>query len=304
MIAGCGSNTPQQNLDLPDILSWIGPDADIVSVLSTEANECISPPSHSQEMQNLVLGRLAFSSPFLLGGQATRQNLSCQACHTQGSRNQHFFIHGMSDKAGTADISNFHFSKSLGDTVFNPVDIPSLSDAIRNIDYDRSKNDLETFIDHLITEEFTGNTPSPEIKTALLFYLRSLDDNICAQEQLPQYLQGAALLDYKIATLSKAFTTLEQNRFTQETQNFMATALRLELGRLSRRFPDSQTMQTQFIAISQNLNARGQDISQEQLIKAAHLWQKLTPSLDKAYAQSLYHPENIEKWVKTFDRQH
>lgn len=298
-IAGCAERGPQSDsitsvLNPPDITRWAKPDTDVVALLSSEPNECLPPLSQSNDFQIVALGRMAFRSPFLLGGQATRRGLTCQACHSQGARNENFFVIGLSDAPGTADVSSFHFSDELGDETFNPSPIPSLSDDIRNIDYDPAKPDFEDFVTRLITKEFTGKNPSPEIKAALLTYLRTLDDSHCEAAILTR----RDLLAYNVEVIAQTFETLGQNNFTGATQNFLTAALRIELGRLHSRFPYTQDVQTGLAAISQSLNSRGADITEPQIIEAAAQWQALAPKIMNYYETSLFHPETIEKWAR------
>lgn len=292
-IAGCAKRASQIEFNPPDITRWAKPDTDVVSLLSSEPNECLAEPSQDQGSQIIALGRMAFRSPFLLGGQATRRGLTCQACHSQGARNENFFVIGLSDAPGTADVSSFHFSDELGDETFNPSPIPSLSDNIRNIDYDPAKTDFEDFVTRLITKEFTGKNPSPEIKSALLTYLRSLDDTYCSET----VLTGPSLLAYKIDIIAQTFAALEQNDFTIATQNFLAAALRIELGRLNSRFPYTGDIQNGLTAISRSLNSRGADITRSQITKAAMQWQALVPNIQAQYDASLFYPQTIKKWA-------
>ena len=108
-LAACSAQPSKSTNAAPEILRWVHPEADIVSVLSEEPRECLSAQANYQE----TLGRLAFRSPFLLGGQAARRGLTCQACHSQGQTNTNFFVVGLSDTPGTADVTSFHFSDSL-----------------------------------------------------------------------------------------------------------------------------------------------------------------------------------------------
>ncbi|MEP1231067.1 MAG: hypothetical protein ABJG88_10365 [Litorimonas sp.] len=292
--AGCGKPAPQTNINTPDITRWAQPDVDIAKLLSVEPNECLKPVTRAVDIQDIALGRMAFRSPFLLGGQATRKGLTCQACHTQGVRNENFFITGLSEAPGTADVSNFHFSDELGDEIFNPTPIPSLSDDIRNVDYDPKKTDFEDFVTRLITKEFTGKNPSPEIKTALLKYLRQLDNSQCSV----QILTGPDLLDYKVKVIGQSFDVLAQNNFTRASQNFLAAALRIELGRLDTRFPNVEPVQSALADISQSLNTRGGDILPENITQAADKWAKLSADIPQFYDQSLFNPLTIKLWAQ------
>jgi len=293
-LAGCAEREPQEAVEPPDIIRWTKPGANIVALLYSEPNECLPAAVQSAEFQTIALGRMAFRSPFLLGGQATRRGLTCQACHTQGARNENFFVIGLSDTPGTADVSSFHFSDELGDEIFNPSPIPSLSDDIRGVDYDPAKTDFEDFVTRLITKEFTGKNPSPEIKSALLTYLRALDDTHCETA----ILTGEDLMAYKVDVIGQTFEVLAQNNFTVATQNFLTAALRVELGRLNSRFPNSPDMRGELLTISQSLNNRGADITETQIIAASAQWKILAPKVKDFYESSLFYPQTIENWTR------
>jgi len=106
-LAACNGETSKPSTDTPapQITTWIHSDTNLVSALSEEPRECLPPIANTQT----TLGRLAFRSPFLLGGQAARRGLTWR----------------------------------------------------------------------LITKEFTGPEPTPEVESALLSYLRALDDSYC-----------------------------------------------------------------------------------------------------------------------------
>ena len=268
----------------PDITRWALPDADFVAVLSEEPNECLTDnPSDNQ-----IMGRLAFRSPFLLGGQAARRGLTCQACHGQGQVNSHFFVVGLSETPGTADVTSFHFSDVLGDESFNPVPIPSLADDIEGVDFDPAVPDLDKFVTRLITKEFTGPVPSPQVQASLLAYLRGLTDTPCATPTL----KSEALLEYKLRVIEQSFDMLGGSNLPQEAFDFMVAALRVELGRLHIRFPNDQPLQDDLEALSQTL--RGMSVAE---LKTAHQdWAGLTPKLSAAYKRSLFNPIIISEW--------
>jgi len=192
-----------------------------------------------QKDPNIQLGRAAFRSPFLLGGQAARQGLTCQACHTQGQTNSHFFVVGLSEEPGTADVTNFHFSDDLGDEVFNPSLIPSLSDEAQGVDYNPQSAALEALVTRLITKEFNGETPDPTLFAGLVSYLRALDVKTCAvptEDDVPT-LQGAALMEYNIDGISDMFTALKTADYSSAPKQFMIASLRHEIGNRCRARP-------------------------------------------------------------------
>ena len=288
-LAACSGETSQSaaNIPAPEITSWIHPDTDVVSALSEEPRECLPPTADTQS----TLGRLAFRSPFLLGGQAARRGLTCQACHGQGQVNSHFFVVGLSDSPGTADVTSFHFSDVLGDEVFNPVPIPSLSDDVEGVDYTPETKALEAFVRRLITKEFTGPEPTPEVEAALLTYLRALDDKNCAAPTI----KGRDNLDYKLKIISDSLEAIPKQNLSMESHNFMLAALRIELGRLHNRFPNHSDLRAQLVTMSANLNIV--KVENPDLSKIASDWTMLEPELRQAYAGSLFDDRAIEKWI-------
>ncbi|MGF7473737.1 hypothetical protein WFJ45_23635, partial [Salmonella enterica subsp. enterica serovar Minnesota] len=70
------------------------------------------------------IGRAAFNSPLLLGGQAARAGLSCASCHRNGRGNPDFHFPGISGAPGTADVTASLLSSHRGDGQFNPKPIP------------------------------------------------------------------------------------------------------------------------------------------------------------------------------------
>ena len=294
--ASCGPKPAPQSQLPPDILKWIKPGSDIVQTLSQNNAECLI--SSAIEDPVVQLGRAAFRSPFLLGGQATRQGLTCQACHMQGQRSSNFFILGLSEEPGTADVTNFHFSDDLGDDVFNPSRIPSLSDGVRGVDYSVDSGELETLVTRLITQEFNGKTPDPDIFSGLLSYLRALDVKACGvdETEAPQ-IAGQALLDYHINSLTQAFDALLTADYASEPKQFMIAALRYELGNLYRHYPKSRTLQAELEVLGLRLNARSEAVSEAKLLEAREHWEALRPELKAQYSQSLFHPAAIRKWA-------
>ena len=288
----CSNNISSGKVPVPDIVLWSSTQTDIVALLSEEPNECLPRHETAKQAQRIAFGRLAFRSPYLLGGQAARRGLTCQACHGQGQTNTHFFVTGLSSAPGTADVTSFHFSDELGDEAFNPVPIPSLSDELQSVDYDPVKDDLDRFVTRLITKEFTGTEPSQDIKQALLSYLRILDDTHCDNPTLSQQ----ALLQYKTDVITASFSAILIGGYEQDTLDFMAAALRQDIGRLHDRFPYENKLQNTLTDISQDLNAKGESINLQAIEEGSKKWNAVRKNLDQYYDDSLFNPAAIRKW--------
>lgn len=153
---------------------WIADDADAVEALSSEPAECLTPAAGPDERMSVAIGRAAFRTPLLLGGQAARAGLSCSACHINGHGNPHFSFPGITGAPGTADVTTSILSKLRGDATFNPKPIPSLYDPPRLAGHDPASRALETFIRGLIVEEFDGPPPREAVLHGLANYVRAL----------------------------------------------------------------------------------------------------------------------------------
>lgn len=118
-------------------------------------------------------GRALFAAPNLLGGQAAKAGLSCASCHINGRGNPHFLLAGVSDRAGTADVTNSFFSAARGNGRFDPVPIPDLA-LPGKVARDPAAGALKPFIRDLIVEEFGGAEPTPAMLGALAAYVRAI----------------------------------------------------------------------------------------------------------------------------------
>jgi len=277
----------------PDILQWVTPDADLVAILSKEPAECKTADAGAEAQ--FLLGRLAFRSPFLLGGQAARNGLTCQACHSQGQVNDNFFVLGMSDKIGTADVTNFHFSKELGDDTFNPAPIPSLSDDVFGVDYSPDKPDLEALVLKLITKEFSGKDPNPDVLQGILSYIRALDDEACPPSNS---LAEKDLLDFQLENISRSFALLSRQLYGPETQSFIVVALRAEIGSVYKRFPGNPALSQNLADLGQSLNERTAKLTKDQIVTASKTWASLEKKLKAEFDNSLYSSKAIQKWIE------
>ena len=89
---------------VPKLLSWLATDANLIKAMQSPS-ECINTNIRNQKLnKQIILGRLAFQSPALLGGQAARKGLSCESCHNSARGNPYFFIENISSSPGTADV--------------------------------------------------------------------------------------------------------------------------------------------------------------------------------------------------------
>lgn len=160
---------------------WIAPGADKAKLLSEKPSECLAKARTPELAYQVELGRAAFNTPLLLGGQASRAGLQCESCHRGGRSNPQFFFPHVSGKPGTADVTTSVFSSHRGDRIDNPKPIPDLSGprALLKVSRDPKKPDLQNFIHGLVTQEFDGAEPPPAVMAGLTAYVRSLTPEAC-----------------------------------------------------------------------------------------------------------------------------
>lgn len=153
---------------------WLAPGHDPVAALADEPTECLANAGDPA----VEVGRAAFRTPLLLGGQAARAGLSCASCHRGGRGNPDFAFPGLSGAPGTADVTSSLMSKTRGDGVANPVPIPSLVGAGK-VDRAPAGAALEGFVHGLVAGEFDGAEPPPRVLAGLAAYVRALQPSAC-----------------------------------------------------------------------------------------------------------------------------
>lgn len=166
-------------------LRWLSPDADPVRVLGSAPTECLpSAPPDAETAYRIEVGRAAFRSPLLLGGQAARAGLACESCHREGRGNPDFQFPGVSGPPGTADVTSSLFSRRRGDGIDNPKPIPDLSGPPAALKVSRAPEGraLEGFIHGLVVDEFDGAEPPPAVLDGLAAYVRSLSPAACPKD--------------------------------------------------------------------------------------------------------------------------
>lgn len=182
---------------------WLPPERQR-QALSREPEECLAPAADPATATRIAIGRAAFRTPLLLGGQAARNGLSCNACHRNGRGNPDFFITGVSATPGTADVTTSILSSHRGDGVFNPKPIPDLASAVslRHAARSGDRTALLAFIRGLIVEEFDGPEPSAATLEGLGEYVDHLRPSACTGTAPQPIRLDAALRDAREAMLA------------------------------------------------------------------------------------------------------
>lgn len=213
---------------------WLAPGV-AIGTLGRQPTECLSRPSDSAGAEAVTIGRAAFRTPLLLGGQAARAGLSCAACHRNGRGNPHFLFPGVSGAPGTADVTSSLFSSHRGDGKVNPRKIPDLAGPAKEriVSRDPGTRALENFIRGLIVEEFDGPPPTPRVLAGLAAYVRALSPNAC-----PNRLDEAASLDNDLAAAEEGAraAVLASREKDRTTARLMLASARASLALIDERY--------------------------------------------------------------------
>jgi len=276
---------------------WIAPGADRAKLLSEKPSECLGKPQTSELAYQVEVGRAAFNTPLLLGGQASRAGLQCESCHRGGRTNPQFFFPHVSGKPGTADVTTSVFSSHRGDGIDNPKPIPDLSGprALLKVSRDPKKPDLRNFIHGLVSAEFDGAEPPPAVMDGLAAYVRSLTPEACPPDPTaPIRLQGV------MADAARALHTAEAAiaRNDGATAILMVASARSQLGLVYERYQSPSLSKERTLlreadldlaAIQNNLRASNTMAAMRLALwpgQAAILVKKLQPGEDKSLFNS------------------
>jgi hypothetical protein len=280
-----GPEASEDALKASDIvqLRWIAKGADRVAVLTQLPPAC----EVSGEMEQRRLGRIAFESPALLGGAAARMGLSCSSCHLNGRGSPDFFLDGLSDRAGTADVTSSVLSKVRGDGNFNPKPIPDIGLRDGNQLKDRLGPEFAAKVHGLIEEEFDGQAAPKPVFDAVIAYLDGLDPRACGTSPAPL----SPLRD--IDAVEAAY---EAGRSGQDgaTRIFYLRAARGRLERIHERYagPGQAAIRGELVQLSRSMETVSEAIRAGTEIPAIEPgWPALRARLQGEAARSLYDPE-------------
>ena len=236
VLGAAGSGAFASPADLPiRAARWIAPGHNKARLLSEKPSECLAKPSTPDQATLVEIGRAAFNTPLLLGGQASRAGLQCESCHRGGRTNPDFFFPHVSGKPGTADVTTSVFSSHRGDGIDNPKPIPDLSGPREKLKVSRDpkKPDLRAFIHGLVTEEFDGAEPPPAVLDGLAAYVRNLKPEACPPDPVQPIRMESVMAD-----ASRAMRAAEAAlaRKDNATAILMVASARTQLGLVFERY--------------------------------------------------------------------
>ena len=272
-------------------LVWIAPGHE-AAALTRQPATCLG---EAEADPAVVAGRALFNAPQLLGGQAARAGISCASCHSNGRRNAHFQLSGISDGPGTADVSASFFGTARANARFDPKPIPDLALPGR-ISRDRQTPALESFMRGLIVEEFSGRPPGDAALGDLAAYVRAVKACPGAAEEPVRMAQTIGLFRDSIGAAARAAAAGEQPTAVRLTE-----AARWHLGLIDERLGigGHARARKELLAASHRLQAisNGTIAPAALLNVLAKFDRETVPRLLKAEYASLYRPETVARWI-------
>ncbi len=276
---------------------WTMPDKRVLA-LTTQPKECLILPAGSANLSRILVGRAAFKTPLLLGGQAARAGLSCASCHRQGRGNPDFVFPGLSGPPGTADVTSSIMSSKRGDGVANPKPIPDLAMDPAKIARDPVSPDLRNFIRGLVVDEFDGAEPPAAVLDGLTAYVRAISPAACGTGASEPVTLRAGVGD--VIDPTEAALRLWQAD-DEPSARLMIAAARAALGRIHERFggPALERQRKQIMVLDAGLRAIQAGMERQssgvyrKIIKWQNHFAKTVPALLAAESQSLYAADQL-----------
>lgn len=277
-------------------MAWVPPNADPVRIFAATPSECLRIPRDPAQALSVEIGRAAFRTPVLLGGQAARAGLSCESCHRAGRDNPDFQFPGASGPPGTADVTLSLFSSHRGNGVHDPKPIPDLSGPRARLKV--TPADLPGFIRGLIVEEFDGREPPPTVLAGLTAYVAALGPAACpARPRAPE--TPAALLDDARRALRAAEASVKAA--DRPTAVLMIAAARAQLFLIDERYAGQPALVTRLRAADgqlRDLQAAVRD-GRPDAAQGLARWRAASTGLEAALAArqsaSLFDPGRLKK---------
>lgn len=244
----------------------------------------------------VMIGAALFNAPMLLGGQAARADVSCASCHSNGRRNPHFYLGGVSDAPGTADVSSSFFSLARADGRFDPKPIPDLAYPVK-VSRDPASGQLERFLRGLIVEEFSGREPSPAAVAALAAYVRAIGDCGSVLDQPRRLADQVALVRVSVTAAARLAAAGDV-----ETAALAVAGARHQLGLIDERYAGAGLARERkrLLAASRGLQPAAQARAPDPA--ALERWlggfeRDLRPLLERSEARSLYNEARAREWL-------
>ncbi|MFN3958785.1 MAG: hypothetical protein ACK4NP_02605 [Parvularculaceae bacterium] len=278
---------------------WLAPETDLVSFLTSAPAECLARPDEKEARYKVDIGRVAFRSPFLLGGQAARGRLSCSACHVNGRGNRDFFIDGLSTEPGTADVTSSIFSAVREDGLLNARPIPDLLDLAMRAE---RAHGVDKFIEGVVVDEFQGRPPPREVIDGLVAYVSSLRSSACEEG----VVRLTPRRDMRHVARALAVADAALIRGDAVVADFALLAAQAELGRIAERYPNSPeeradlTSVAELIAGTRAIAPAAAKGARVRIAEAELAALRISYALNRARRASLYDRETAAAYLASY----
>lgn len=271
-------------------MRWAPADADVVALFSSTPTECLRMPRDAAQARSVEIGRAAFRTPLLLGGQAARAGLACESCHQGGRGNPTFQFPGASGAPGTADVTLSLFSSHRGNGMHDPRPIPDLSGPRAALKQPPAK--LPGFVRGLIVEEFDGAEPTQAALQGLVAYVAALDPAACPAQAREPVTAALLLSDARRAVRAASAAD-------PATAVLMLGAARSRLRLIDERFvglagPRARLAKAdeELEALQEAVRSRGKTVDRQAGDWLRHsVW--LEGELARYEARSLFNPDRL-----------
>jgi hypothetical protein len=300
VLLGAAASGSGRSLPPLKAAGWLGPDADLKADLGYAPSECLAKAKDAETRYRIEVGRAAFRSSLLFGGQAGHAGLSCEACHKNGRTNRDFLFPGLSGAPGTADVTSFLMSPKRGKHGAVPKPIPDLSgprSGLR-ISQDPKREDLRNFVHGIVTEEFDGPEPPKGVMDGLVVYVRHLGPEHCPKPERVKLSAGSRLEDARRAVRAADLALVRKDPATAQV---MVEAARDSLGVINERYagPGLSRERASLKASAAELQVLRQAIASgdRSARSRAAAWIAGTAGLQRtlkaAESRSLYNPDRL-----------
>jgi len=282
-------------------MRWVEAAANPSRALLRRPTECLAAPADAKAAYEVELGRAAFRTPLLLGGQAARAGISCETCHRSGRDNPDFDFPGVSGAPGTADVTTAELSSHEADAAHGPRPIPDLSGPKTALEVSQvpGSPELEAAIDRIITREFDGPVPAPAVLGGLAAYVRALGPGACPKAASAPVSAADDLEDARRAVRAATAALAAADPAAAE---MMIAAARSRLGDVAERYADPSlaSERRRLAAASGDLAAAATDLRIGRKAAAGQalaIWMAAEPawaaSTAEAAPASLYDPARL-----------
>jgi len=275
-------------------VQWLSEQSNLVTALTQRPSECINPNAATIA----TIGRIAFQSSALLGGQAARMGLSCASCHPSGRTNVNFFLNTVSNAPGTADVTHHFFSSNGGNGTLTAVMIPDLANPDQSRIKDRWSKAFRQKLKQLIEIEFDGQPAPPTVLDGLQTYLANMDLKFCnknTSEPIRLIDDWTDLID-----IIDALPLYSDNA----TNTFLIRASRKQLEQIYWRFKNINNLKLDdaLITLSRQLEQTSlESTSHQEQIESLKNWQTLAKEtyvfLQEEQKKSSYNPNVIKSLI-------